>query len=146
MFTKEGFDILNKYLKENGFNGTDDGLHKHIQLAKDFTDLKKLEYSIERIRNKMDIPYEYDEMWKFIKKCFVKYDNKRINADFHSPSITFYSNRDSQLRLTIYFHDDSSFVSNGKHGEIVVRYLYGYDQKLKDEYVTLVDEKPYIER
>lgn len=147
MFAKEGNQYLFENLKKLGFKGSKKDLITLLKNADKISELNMLKIILDSFKKNNNIDKEkINNVYNFILKCFDKYNEKYLDCsnNIEEPALHFYSlKNNNKFQITFYFFDDSTRISNGFHGEIGVRVLYGYEDRRKEKYIIFKEKEKY---
>lgn len=133
----DGFELLSKYLRENGFNDTDENLAKALRRKNDCHGMYRFQLNLKMAKMKTQEHSKIDALDTLLEKLFYKYDKK----NFFDDEIVFYSNTKEQRTVTVRHYDNTNSTSNGVKGGLYFKITRGLDCDGKEKIITIIPEE-----
>lgn len=133
----DGFELLSKYLRENGFNDTDENLAKALRRKNDCHGMYRFQLNLKMAKQLTQDHTEINELDTLLEKLFYKYDKK----NFFDDEIVFYSNINKQRTVTVRHYDNTNSISNGVKGGLYFKIIRGLDCNGKEKTIRIISEE-----
>ena len=128
-----GFEILSKYLRENGFNDTDENLVKALWGKNDCHVIYRFQLNFKMAKQLIQDHTEINSL----DKLFYKHDKK----NFFDNEIVFYSNTNKQRTLNVRYYNNTNSISNGVKGGLYFKIIRVLDCNGKEKTITIIPEE-----